>query len=281
VPLLEQQQRDDQGKPLDDAELDGLGLGGRIGDPQAPGQFSAHHDRRGPGGGGAGNPPVRTLRPPDRHPGHRVPPAGRLPGLECRPGRARPARRRGRRRVVALGGRAGQHAAVGVLHRDRRAQRRRERGDQFGQFHLVQHQLHQLVVLPLGPLQHGPAAAHLLVGHGQLADDLLLLGPQPRRLQGHRGLPGQQLDQLQLGPAELPRGDRVGDDDPGQGAGSAQRRDQQGPVALGGRQAPQPAVGAGLADVGDDDRAALAVGAGGRGVEVGTWRPDTQPQDRR
>ena len=132
-------------------------------------------------------------------------------------------------------------------------------------------------MLPLGPLQHGPAAAHLLVGHGQLADDLLLLGPQPRRLQGHRGLPGQQLDQLQLGPAELPRGNRVGDDDPGQGAGSAQRRDQQGPVALGRRQVPQPAVGAGLAHVGDDDRAALPVGAGGRGVEVGTWRPDTQP----
>src|SRR6185369_17418664 len=72
-------------------------------------------------------------------------------------------------------------------------------------------------------------------------------------------------------------GDRVGDDDPGQGSGSAQRCDQQGPVALGGRQAPQPAVGAGLADVRNDDRAAFPVGAGGRSVEVGTWRPDTQP----
>jgi hypothetical protein len=62
------------------------------------------------------------------------------------------------------------------------------------------------VVLLLGPFQHGPAAAHLLVGQGQLTDDILLVGPQPRRLQGRRGLPGQQLDEFQLGPAELPRG---------------------------------------------------------------------------
>ena len=33
VPLLEQQQRDDQGKPFDDAELDGFGLGRRAGYP--------------------------------------------------------------------------------------------------------------------------------------------------------------------------------------------------------------------------------------------------------
>ena len=32
------------------------------------------------------------------------------------------------------------------------------------------------VVLPLGPFQHGPAAPHLLVGQGQLADDLVQLG---------------------------------------------------------------------------------------------------------
>ena len=81
---------------------------------------------------------------------------------------------------------------------------------------LVQHELHQLVVLLLGPLQHGSPPAQLVVGPGQLPDDLLLLGPQPCRLQRHRGLAAEQLDEFKLGSAELPCGDRVGDDDPGQ-----------------------------------------------------------------
>jgi len=61
-----------------------------------------------------------------------------------------------------------------------------------------------------------PAPTQLVVGPGQLPDDLLLLGPQARRLQGHRGLATEQLDEFQLGPAELPRSDRIRDDHSGQ-----------------------------------------------------------------
>ena len=210
VPLLQHEQRDHEREPLDDAELDGFGVGGRRGHPQPPGQFAAHHDRGSPGRAGPGT----SAR--HRHPGHRIAAPRHLLGLQRGPRGPRPPRGRSRRRAVPVGGRARQHVAVGVLHRDRRAQRRRERADQFRQASLVQHQLHQLVVLLLGPLKHGPAPAQLVVGPGQLPDDFLLLGPQPGRLQGRRGLAAEQLDELKLGPAELPRGDRIRHDDPGQ-----------------------------------------------------------------
>ena len=132
------------------------------------------------------------------------------------------------------------------------------------------------MVLLLGPLQHGSSPAQLVVGPGQLPDDLLLFGPQPCRLQRHRGLTAEQFDEFQLGSAELACGDRVGDDDPGPLVRSAQRRGQQGPVALRRREVPQPAVRGGLPHVGDDDRAILPVRTGGRGVEVGTGRVDAQ-----
>ena len=132
------------------------------------------------------------------------------------------------------------------------------------------------MVLLLGPLQHGSPPAQLVVGPGQLPDDLLLLGPQPCRLQGYRGLAAEQFDEFQLGSAEVPCGDRIGDDDPGQVVRPAQRRGQQGLVALGRREVTQPAVGGGLPHVGDDDRAILPVRSSGRGVEFGTGRVDTQ-----
>ena len=278
VPLLQHQQRDGEREPLDDPELNGLRVGGRGGHPQAPGQLAAHHDGGGPGGR-VGPAPARrgpAVRFRHRHPGHHVAAAGHLLGLQRGARRARPPRGRGGRRAVAFGGRARQHAAVGVLHRDRSAQRRRERADQFTKPAFVQHELHQLVVLLLGPLKHGSSPAQLVVGPGQLPDDLLLLGPQPCRLQRHRGLTAEQFDEFQLGSAELACGDRVGDDDPGPLVRAAQRRGQQGLVALRRREVPQPAVRGGLPHVGDDDRAILPVRTGGRGVEVGTGRVDAQ-----